>query len=101
MEEHPNPYDTPKSPMQQPNQQTPPVMHIRTSGAAITSLVCGILCFVIAGIILGIIAVVFGHKALNETSKNPEYIKGKGLAIAGLVCGYVGLTLTIIYLSTR
>lgn len=51
-----------------------------TSGFAIASLVLGLL----GGAIL---AVVFGHVALNEIKTTGK--DGRGLAIAGLVLGYI------------
>ena len=67
----------------------------RTSGLAIASMVLGILWLYWIGSIL---AVIFGHVAISQAGKDPA-IKGKGMAIAGLVLGYIGvgtLILTII-----
>lgn len=60
----------------------------RTSGLAIASLVLGILWFWWIGSLL---AVIFGHSALNEIGRSQGRIGGRGLAIAGLVLGYIGL----------
>jgi type IV pilus assembly protein PilA len=57
-----------------------------TSGKAIVSLVCGLLFFVPMAFIA---AVVFGHLALSEIRKSAGRLKGEGLAMAGLVLGYV------------
>ena len=54
----------------------------RTNGLAIASLVTGVLSF-------SIVAVVLGHIALNQINRSRE--EGRGLAIAGLVLGYVGI----------
>jgi peptidyl-prolyl cis-trans isomerase B (cyclophilin B) len=51
-----------------------------TSGLAITALVLGIL----GGAIL---AVIFGHLALSDIRKTGK--EGRGMAVAGLVLGYV------------
>ena len=59
----------------------------RTSGLAIASMVLGILWIYWIGSIL---AVIFGHIAINQASKDPS-ITGKGMAIAGLVLGYIGV----------
>jgi hypothetical protein len=59
-----------------------------TSDKAIFSLVCGIL-FVILP--FSIIAVLFGYIALSEIRKSPGRLKGRGLAITGIVLGYVGV----------
>jgi len=49
-----------------------------------------------------ILAIIFGHIAINQANKD-ESLRGKGMAIAGLVLGYVGLAtliLVIIFLAT-
>jgi len=57
-----------------------------TSGKAIASLVCGLLLFVPMAFIA---AIIFGHLALSEIRKSGGRLKGEGLAMAGLVLGYV------------
>ncbi len=52
-----------------------------TNGLAITALVLGILGF-------GVIAVIFGHIAMGQLKRNPQQ-EGRGLAIAGLILGYI------------
>lgn len=66
-----------------------------TNGFAIASLVLGILWLYWVGSIL---AVVFGHIALVQTRERGQ--GGRGLAIAGLVLGYLGLaTLVLVILG--
>jgi hypothetical protein len=79
--------------MQDPSPPPPPIAAIggyarpvRTSGLAIASLVLGILWLFGGGSIL---AVIFGHISLRQINRGER--DGKGLAIAGLVLGYVGL----------
>jgi hypothetical protein len=68
----------------------------RTSGLAIASLVLGIIWLYWIGSIL---AVIFGHVAISQMKKDPQ-IGGRGLAIAGLVLGYVGVaTLALILVA--
>lgn len=63
-----------------------------TSGLAITSLICGLLQVFCCG--LGsLLAVVFGHVALGQARRGER--SGSGLAIAGLVLGYLGLLATV------
>jgi Domain of unknown function (DUF4190) len=57
-----------------------------TNGLAITSLVLGILWIWWIGSVL---AVIFGHIALSQIRRRGE--GGHGLAIAGLVLGYIGV----------
>jgi hypothetical protein len=64
----------------------------RTSGLAIASLVLGLVWIYWIGSIL---AVIFGHIALAETKRDPR-VSGRGLAIAGLVLGYLGLGILLL-----
>ncbi|MCK4352223.1 DUF4190 domain-containing protein [candidate division WOR-3 bacterium] len=68
-------------------------MEKRVSGKAITSLVCGIASILVpfAGFALGILGVVFGIIAKSEIKRSESEIGGEGMAIAGFVCGIVGL----------
>lgn len=61
-------------------------------GLSIASLCCGIATFVGLGFFLlpQLAAVILGHMALK---REPA---GKGMAIAGLVMGYVGIALTVL-----
>ena len=61
----------------------------KTSGLAIASLVLGIFLF----FPLSIPAIVLGHIALSQIKKSAGMIGGRGLAIAGLVLGYLGIAL--------
>lgn len=64
-----------------------PLPEAQTSGKAIASLVCGILNV----FPLFIVAIVLGHISLSEIRKSAGRLKGEGLAIAGLVLGYLGI----------
>lgn len=77
-----------------------------TSGLATTSLICGIagvvLFWAVIPLIASIVAVITGHMALRQTKANPA-LGGRGMAIAGLIMGYVmigflviGLIMTIV-----
>lgn len=63
-----------------------------TSPLAITSLVCGlagvVLFWAIIPVLASIAAVITGHMALGQTKRNPA-LGGRGLAIAGLILGYI------------
>jgi hypothetical protein len=60
----------------------------RTNGLAIASMVLGIVWIYWIGSIL---AVIFGHIALSQINASRGWQSGRGMAIAGLVLGYVGL----------
>ena len=72
----------------------------RTSGLAITSMICGILGLIIPylGFILAIIAIVFGSIAIHQTGSQPN-LGGRGMAIAGLVLGILAIALWAILIS--
>jgi len=79
----------PGVPVAQPiGTQLMPGAPAETSGKAIVSLVCGLLFFVPLAFVA---AIVFGHIALSEIRKSAGRLKGDGLAIAGLVLGYLGV----------
>jgi hypothetical protein len=63
-----------------------------TSGKAVFSLICGTLFIILP---FSVIAVIFGYIALSEIRKSPGRLKGRGLAIAGIVLGYVGVAFTV------
>jgi hypothetical protein len=69
-------------------------MSAQPKGLSIASMCCGIAVYAGFGVILlpQIAAVILGHMALR---REPS---GRGLAIAGLVMGYVGLALTVLVL---
>ena len=69
----------------------------RTNPLAIASLVLGILWLWWVGSIL---AVIFGHIALSQIKKRPagESDSGRGIAIAGVVLGWVGVTSAVAFI---
>lgn len=67
-----------------------PVTPEKTSGLAIASLIFGLLFLFFP---LSIVAIVFGHISLSQIKKSAGRLGGKGLAIAGLVLGYLGVAI--------
>lgn len=65
---------------------------IRTSGKAIASFVLGLISLVCA-LFAGIPALVLGLLALSDISREPQRLKGRGLAIAGVALGSIGCVL--------
>jgi type IV pilus assembly protein PilA len=59
----------------------------QTSGKAIASLVCGIINI----FPLSVVAIILGHISVSEIAKSAGRLKGRGLAITGLVLGYLGV----------
>ena len=69
---------------------------VKTSGLAISSLVLGMLSLLCFGMFSGIPAVICGHLAQSTIRKSEGTIGGGGLAIGGLVTGYIGTVFTTI-----
>ena len=67
-----------------------------TSGKAIASLVFGILSFVLLPCLSPILAIVFGHMSKSEIKRSGGTIGGEGLALAGLIMGYIGLAFSLL-----
>lgn len=61
-----------------------------TSGKAISSLICGLLFLFLP---VAIVAVVLGHLSLSEIRRSGGRLKGSGMATAGLVLGYLGVSM--------
>ena len=69
----------------------------RTSTTAVLSLVFGIVCWVGLPFIGAIAAVICGHLARGEIRRAPPgSIEGDGMAIVGLVLGYVQLATIVL-----
>ena len=82
--------------VQQPQNLAQPLVMVPVSppnnGKAIAALVLGIVAWVGASILTGIPAVILGHMALGEINRSNGTQSGRGLAITGLVLGYLSLT---------
>lgn len=74
---------------------------VHTSGKSVAGMICGILSVltsevVVPGLVLGILGIIFSRKARKEIQKSNGSIGGEGMAIAGFVCGIVGLVLSVV-----
>ena len=67
-----------------------PAGEARTDGKATASLVLGLLSLV-CGLLAGIPAVILGHISLSNIRKSGGRLKGEGIALAGLIMGYISL----------
>jgi uncharacterized membrane protein len=65
-----------------------------TNGMAIAALICGV-CQIFFWFLAGIPAVVFGHLARRQIRQTGE--AGDGMALAGMILGYIGLALTALF----
>ncbi len=70
-----------------------------TPGLAIASMVCGIvgIFFCYLSGLLGLPAVICGHMALNRISQSPVPLGGRGMAITGLILGYLGILVSLAF----
>lgn len=85
----------PYSPAQYPGYGPPP--QSSTNGMAIASLVVSLIGLFICGGLLCPLGAIFGHVAKGQISRTGE--SGEGLALAGLIIGWVGTGLVLIPLA--
>ncbi len=88
----------PQQPLAQPyGYYTPaygqPVSAPQTSGFAIASLICSIASWFLVPFIGGVLGVIFGHIARREIRRSQGWKSGNGLALSGLIIGYIHLAL--------
>src|SRR5688500_5234429 len=62
---------------------------------AVTSLVLGILSMICFGLLTGLPAIITGHISKNRAAKDPTRYGGAGMALAGLIMGYLSIVSTI------
>ena len=103
MDEQPNAERTPSPqlPPAAPAMPGAPAVPVKTNGLAVASLVLGILSLllfftVVPPFILGILAVVFGAIGISRANQGAG---GKGMAVAGLVCGALGVVVAILFIA--
>jgi len=65
-------------------------------GVAVASLVLGIAGMILIGPLGSIPAVICGHIAKSRIKKNPDVLTGGGMALAGLILGYVQIGFIVI-----
>lgn len=69
----------------------------QTAGIAVASMVLGILGIVLClGPLCSIPAVICGHMAKSKIKQNRDALSGDGMALAGLILGYVQIGLMVI-----
>jgi hypothetical protein len=73
-----------------PPRYVPPAVQQGTPGVAIASLVLGLSVFLF-GLLAGIPAIICGHIALSKIKQAGGMLSGKGMAITGLVLGYLSI----------
>lgn len=66
----------------------PPPVSTKTSTKAVISLILGLFIFFFP---FSLVAVILGHLSLSEIRKSAGRLTGDGLAMAGLILGYIGV----------
>lgn len=67
-----------------------------TSNTAIVALVAGLLSWLFVPLIGAVVAIIAGHMARGEIRRSNGALEGDGLALAGMVLGYVQIGLTVL-----
>ncbi|WP_251440178.1 MULTISPECIES: DUF4190 domain-containing protein [unclassified Microbacterium] len=75
---------------------------LKSNGLAITALICGIagvvlfwLAYIVLPFLAAVTAIITGHMALGRVKRDPA-LGGKGIALTGVILGYVGAGLNLI-----
>lgn len=70
----------------------------KTNGLAIASLVLGIagLVFYACGA-TSVLALVFGYMSRGQIDRDPQNQGGRGMAIAGIIMGWIGVAIFVIF----
>lgn len=80
------------------NEPFPPSLPKSDDKLSLTSMILGILSLVLCSIFTGIPAVITGHIARGRTKRDPQAYGGAGMAMAGLVMGYVSIGMLLVVL---
>ena len=67
----------------------------RNSALAIWSLILGILSLTLCAFLAGIPAVICGHMGSGRIKRSGGLLAGQGLALAGIITGYVSIALSL------
>ncbi len=78
----------------------PPIANLVTSDVAVASLMLGIVALLCLGPLAGIPAIICGHLARRRIRQAPNRLRGQGMALAGLILGYVASILFVLVVTT-
>jgi hypothetical protein len=89
--------DLPAGPLAGPVQYAGPVYPVQppVNSSAVGALTCGLAAFLTMGL-TGIPAIVLGHRARREIRVTGH--RGDGMALAGMILGWVGVALTAFFI---
>ena len=80
-----------------PSSAAPVLAAQRTNAMAVASLVLGILFLYGIGSIL---ALIFGYTAKGQIDRSEGAERGRGMAIAGIVLGWIGIAGAVLFFAT-
>lgn len=80
----------------QPTGLPPAPVYKQDSSLAIASLICGLVGWTFIPVLGAIAAVILGHLAKKEIRESNGQFSGEGMALAGLILGYIQIGLVIL-----
>lgn len=72
---------------------------MRTHTLAVLSLAFGLLAWFGLPVVGAVVAVVTGHVALNEIRRAPDAYEGRGMALTGVILGWLNLALSALIVA--
>jgi peptidyl-prolyl cis-trans isomerase B (cyclophilin B) len=94
----PSPYQPPQSGSPQASGQPQLTAPMPQNTLALTSMILGICGFITCGV-TGIVAVILGHIARKQIRNSAVPQAGDGMALAGLITGYIGSVIFLAYIA--
>jgi len=88
-------WETPSGPQQQ-GPWGQPQLQQESNGKAITALVLGICGILVCPVLLSIPALILGYQARGEIDRSGGRQSGRGMAVAGIVLGWIGVVLGVL-----
>jgi hypothetical protein len=85
-----------EAPVAPPPALAPAEQFAPTSGLAIASLVLGVGGLTVLPLIGSIAAIILGYMARNEIRRRPGEVSGLGMAMAGLIMGWIPVALAVV-----
>jgi hypothetical protein len=79
-----------------PPPPAPVLPSVPSSGLAVASLVSGVAGLTLLPIVGGVLAIVLGYMARREIRQRPDEVSGDGLALAGIVMGWISVGLVVV-----
>lgn len=79
-----------------PQPAYPPLAAPQTSGMAVAALVMGIGGLTLIPLVGSILALIFGYMARKDIRQRPDEVTGDGLALAGIVMGWISIGLSVL-----